>query len=280
MTRDGLSEDDPADEGHEGDFADEGRSDERLTADLRDAAACLARARRVVVYSGAGVSKESGISTFRDRDEGLWAKYDPMELATAAAYARDPAFVWSWYMDRFGLIEQAAPNPGHHALAELERLLPLTVVTQNIDGLHQRAGSRDVIELHGSALRFKCVSGRHSGFALAEVGGSDEAPPRCPHCDAHIRPDIVWFGEALPGGALERALDLAARCDVLIAIGTSGVVYPAALVPATAHENGAALIDVNPEPDAFATMADWFLQGPGGEVLPRLVAEVKRLREK
>ena len=178
MIRDGLSEDDVADErrededesgdeGREDEIGDEGREDEdeaegrgeRLTADLRDAAACLAQARRVVVYSGAGVSKESGISTFRDRDEGLWAKYDPMELATAAAYARDPAFVWGWYMDRFGLIEQAAPNPGHHALAELERLVALTVVTQNIDGLHQRAGSRDVIELHGSALRFKCVSG-------------------------------------------------------------------------------------------------------------------------
>ena len=137
MTRDGLGEDESADEARGGASADErGGSageeredgladqdqDERLRADLRDAAACLAQARRVVVYSGAGVSKESGISTFRDRDEGLWAKYDPMELATAAAYARDPAFVWGWYMDRFGLIEQAAPNPGHHALAELERL--------------------------------------------------------------------------------------------------------------------------------------------------------------
>jgi NAD-dependent deacetylase len=200
-----------------------------------------------------------------------------MELATAAAYARDPAFVWGWYMDRFGLIEQAAPNPGHHALAELEQLVALTVVTQNIDGLHQRAGSRDVVELHGSALRFKCVSGRHDGFSLAEVAGSDEAPPRCRRAVAGLA-DIVWFGEALPGDAIERALDLAARCDVLIAVGTSGVVYPAALVPVTAHENGAALIDVNPEPDAFAPMADWFLQGPGGEVLPRLVAEVKRLR--
>ena len=212
MIRDGLSEDDVADERREDEdeSGDEGREDEdeaegrgeRLTADLRDAAACLAQARRVVVYSGAGVSKESGISTFRDRDEGLWAKYDPMELATAAAYARDPAFVWGWYMDRFGLIEQAAPNPGHHALAELERLVALTVVTQNIDGLHQRAGSRDVIELHGSALRFKCVSGRHGGFSLAEVAGSDEAPPRCPRCGDLIRPDVVWFGESLPTAAL------------------------------------------------------------------------------
>jgi len=252
---------------------------DRLTADLHAAAARLATARRVVVYSGAGVSKESGISTFRDPGDGLWAKYDPMQLATAEAYARDPAFVWSWYMDRFGQIEEAEPNPGHRALTRLELLMPLTVVTQNIDGLHQRAGSTDVIELHGSALRFKCVGGRHAGFSMADLAGSDEAPPRCPRCDELIRPDVVWFGEALPTAELERALEVAANCDALIAVGTSGVVYPAALVPATAHQYGASLIDVNPEPDAFASAADWFLQGPGGDVLPRLVAEVRRLRE-
>ncbi len=251
----------------------------RLATDLHAAAARLARARRVVVYSGAGVSKESGISTFRDPSEGLWAKYDPMALATAEAYARDPAFVWAWYMDRFGLIEQAQPNPGHEALAELAELVPLTIVTQNIDGLHQRAGSRDVIELHGSALRFKCLAGRHTGLSLADLGGSDEAPPRCPHCGEIVRPDVVWFGEALPTAALERAFELASRCEVLLAVGTSGVVYPAAMVPVLAQQAGATVIDVNPEPDAIANMADWFLQGPGGEVLPRLVAEVKRLCE-
>ncbi len=245
---------------------------------LGQAASRLADARRVVVYSGAGVSKESGIATFREPGTGLWAQYDPMQLATAEAYERDPAFVWRWYMDRFGQIEAAQPNPGHRALAELERLVPTTVVTQNIDGLHQRAGSRDVIELHGSALRFKCVGGRHGGFSLAELAGSDEAPPRCPRCGDLIRPDVVWFGEALPEAALERALDLAARCDALLAVGTSGVVYPAALVPATAHQCGAALIDVNPEPDAIARAADCFLQGPAGEVLPRLVARVRELR--
>jgi len=251
---------------------------DRLATSLGAAAARLARARRVVVYTGAGVSKESGISTFREPGEGIWARYDPMQLATAEAYARDPAFVWRWYMDRFGLIDQAAPNPGHHALAALERLVSLTIVTQNIDGLRQRAGSHDVIELHGSAHRYKCVGERHTGFTLADVSGSDEAPPRCPRCGDLIRPDVVWFGETLPAAALERALELASGCDVLIAVGTSGVVYPAALVPVTAHQAGAALIDVNPEPDAYADMADWFLQGPGGEVLPRLVDEVKRRR--
>ena len=155
-----------------------------------------------------------------------------MQLATAEAYARDPAFVWRWYMDRFGLIEQAVPNPGHHALAELERLVPLTVVTQNIDGLHQRAGStrRDRAARQRPALQVRGRAPRR--LPLADVAGSDEAPPRCPHCGDLIRPDVVWFGEALPADALERALELAARCDVLIAVGTSGVVYPAALVPA------------------------------------------------
>jgi NAD-dependent deacetylase len=254
-------------------------SGDRLAADLRAAAARLAQARRALVYTGAGVSKESGISTFREPGEGLWARYDPMQLATADAYARDPALVWRWYMDRFGLIEQAAPNPGHHALAALERLVSLTVVTQNIDGLHQRAGSTDVIELHGSARRFKCVGEHHAGFSLADLASSDETPPRCPRCGDLMRPEVVWFGEALPAAALERALELAARCDVLLAVGTSGVVYPAALVPVTAQQCGAALIDVNPEPDAIASVADWFLRGPGGELLPRLVDEVRRLRE-
>ena len=249
-----------------------------MTAAIEEAAARLAGASRVVVYSGAGVSKESGIPTFRDPGEGLWARYDPMQLATAEAYERDPAFVWRWYMDRFGQIEAARPNPGHVAIADLERIVPLTVVTQNIDGLHQRAGSSDVIELHGSALRFKCVGGRHGGFSLADVAGSDEAPPRCPRCADLIRPDVVWFGEALPGEALDRALAVAAECDAVIAVGTSGVVYPAALVPATAYQAGAALIDVNPEPDAFAEAADWFLQGPGGTVLPRLVTRAAELR--
>jgi NAD-dependent deacetylase len=251
----------------------------RLATDLREAAKRLAWSRRVVVYSGAGVSKESGIATFREAGEGLWAKYDPMELATAEAYARHPAFVWRWYMDRFGLIEHAQPNPGHGALAELADIVPLTIVTQNIDGLHQRAGSRDVIELHGSALRFKCLTGRHTGLSLADLAGSDAVPPRCPHCGEIVRPDIVWFGEALPTAALDRALKLASRCEVLLAVGTSGVVYPAAMVPVLAQQAGAALIDVNPEPDAIANTADWFLQGPGGEMLPRLVAEVRRLRE-
>jgi NAD-dependent protein deacetylase/lipoamidase len=257
------------------------RREERLERDLRTAAARLAAAQRVVVFTGAGVSKESGIATFRDPGEGLWAKYDPMELATREAFVRDPAFVWSWYRERFGKLREAQPNAGHVALAELERHVPsVIVVTQNIDGLHRRAGSSDVIELHGSAERFKCLSERHTGFAWDDVAawevaaGSEEAPPRCPRCGDLIRPDVVWFGESLPHAAITRAFEVAGRCDAMLVVGTSGVVQPAASVPVRALQSGAFLIDVNPEPDELSSMAHAFLQGRGGGVLPILVRAV------
>ena len=256
-------------------MSDETGSADRFERDLRTAAARLTAARRVVVFTGAGVSKESGIATFRDPGEGLWAQYDPMELATREAYLRDPAFVWSWYRDRFGKLAEAQPNAGHVALAELERHVPsVTVVTQNIDGLHRRAGSSDVIELHGRADRLKCLGERHKGFTWDEIAGSEEAPPRCPQCGDLIRPDVVWFGESLPHEAITRAFEVARRCDVMLVVGTSGVVQPAASVPLIALQSGAFLIDVNPQPDELSSIAHAFLRGPGGEVLPRLVREV------
>ena len=244
---------------------------------IRSAARAIARARKLVVFTGAGVSKESGIATFREPETGLWARYDPMELATYEAYVRQPELVWSWYEHRFGAAAAAAPNPGHIAIAELGRLLPrVSVVTQNIDGLHQRAGSSDVIELHGSMLRFKCLRGRHTGFVLDDFAGQDEKPPRCPECDGLLRPDVVWFGEALPDDAIDRARELSASCDVMLVVGTSGVVFPAAAMPLVAKEAGATVIDVNPERDALAQRCDLFLKGPGGKVLPRLVAAVRQ----
>ena len=243
---------------------------------LQSAARALARSRRLVVFTGAGVSKESGIATFREPETGLWAEYDPMELATFDAYVRRPEFVWSWYEHRFGAAAAASPNPAHNAIAELERLLPrVSVVTQNIDGLHQRAGSGDVVELHGSMFRFKCLHGEHTGFVLDDFAGHNEKPPRCPQCGELLRPDVVWFGEALPGDAIDRAQALSAACDVMLVVGTSGVVYPAAALPLLAVEAGATVIDVNPERDAVAAAADIFLQGPGGEVLPQLVVAVR-----
>ena len=225
---------------------------------LQSAARALARSRRLVVFTGAGVSRESGIATFREPDTGLWAQYDPMELATPKAYERDPEFVWSWYEHRFGAAAAAEPNPGHVAIAELEHLLP-----------------RDVVELHGSMNRFKCVAGTHAGFVLADFVEQTQKPPRCPECGAYLRPDVVWFGEALPADAIERAETLSADCDVMLVVGTSGVVYPAALMPQIAREAGATVVDVNPERDALAANAAIFLRGPGGEVLPLLVAAVR-----
>jgi NAD-dependent deacetylase len=243
---------------------------------IAEAARRLAKCRLVAVLTGAGVSKESGIPTFREAQEGLWAQYDPMVLATEAGYLANPAMVWQWYDYRFGMVEQAQPNPGHRAIAELEQVLPqVVVVTQNIDGLHQAAGSTDVVELHGSIRSFKCLTGRHTGFTRTSFANQTEIPPRCPRCGDLLRPDVVWFGELLPGEAINRAYDLAAACDAMLVVGTSGVVQPAASLPFIAHHAGAPVIDVNPERDEISDAADFFLEGRGGEILPRLLAELR-----
>jgi NAD-dependent deacetylase len=243
---------------------------------LQTAARALARSARLAVFTGAGVSKESGIPTFREPETGLWAQYDPMQLATPEAYRENPAFVWSWYEHRFGVTADAEPNPGHLAIAELEQLLPkVDVITQNIDGLHQRAGSSHVIELHGSMHSFRCIEGRHRGYRWEDFSDQTEKPPRCPECGDYLRPEVVWFGEGLPPDAFGAAQHLSAGCDVMLIVGTSGVVYPAAAMPLIAKEAGATVIDVNPEWDALARTSDVFLQGPGGEVLPKLVLAVR-----
>jgi len=239
---------------------------------IREAARRLKGTRQLVVLTGSGVSKESGIPTFRDAQDGLWAQYDPIELATQEGFLRNPAMVWEWYTYRFGIIESARPNPGHLAIAEMEGIFPqMTVVTQNIDGLHQAAGSTDVVELHGSIRLYKCLDGRHTGFTRADVIAQARVPPVCPHCGALLRPDVVWFGEMLPADAIRRAFDLCQTCDAMLVVGTSGEVEPAASLPSHAARAGARVIDVNPERDHIARRADIFLQGPGGVILPRLV---------
>lgn len=246
---------------------------------LGRAAQLISRARRVVVLTGAGVSKESGIPTFREAQEGLWAQYDPMEMASEAGFRRNPKLVWEWYEYRFGMVSSARPNAGHLAIAELERLVPLvTVVTQNIDGLHAAAGSTVVLELHGSIQRYKCLSGRHTGFSFDDVMAQPVKPPRCPQCGDLIRPDVVWFGEYLPEGVLRRAYDASQHCTVMLVVGTSGVVQPAASLPYLASRTGALIIDVNPEPNEISSMADIFLQGKGGAVLPELLQAIHGLR--
>ena len=248
---------------------------------IEQAAQFVAASRLLAVLSGAGVSKESGVPTFRDAQTGLWAQYDPQRLATPMAFLQDPPLVWSWYMFRHEMISAVKPNPGHHALAELEALLvpEVVVLTQNIDGMHHKAGSSDVVELHGNILRFKCFDncqGSPTLLDLNTIEHDDKNPPPCPHCGAYVRPDVVWFSENLPPAALERALETCRTCDVMLVVGTSGVVEPSASMPAFARHSGAKVIDVNPVPNGITPVADIFLQGPSGEMLPRLVEAVRQ----
>lgn len=243
---------------------------------LNAAAALLAEAQLVVVATGAGMSRESGIPTFRDALTGLWARFDPADLATEDAFRRAPARVFGWYAWRRRMVRAAIPHAGYDAVVALERLIPeVAVVTQNVDGLHRRAGSRRVIELHGSLDRFFCLDARHPypGEALPEptVEG-DLEPPACPQCGAPIRPGVVWFGEVLPEEEVAQAWELAGRCDVMLVVGTSGLVHPAATLPLVARDAGAAVIEVNPESSELSASATVTCRGPAGVVLPALVS--------
>jgi NAD-dependent deacetylase len=227
-------------------------------------------ARRVVALTGAGISAESGIPTFRDAQTGLWARFRPEELATAAAFRRDPKLVWDWYEWRRGRIAQAAPNAGHLALARLDALVPaFTLVTQNVDGLHLRAGSQRVIELHGNIHRNKCFE---EDVVVAEGVAAAAGPPRCPRCGSPLRPDVVWFGESLPPQALAAAEAAARGCDLLFSIGTSAAVFPAAHLPVTALQAGAMVVEINRERTPLTGVATFSLLGQAGEILPRLLA--------
>lgn len=250
-------------------------------SDLDAAADVIRDAELLVVLTGAGVSKESGVPTFRDSLDGLWAKYDPMDLATPDAFQRNPKLVWDWYEYRRQMVNSVQPNPGHYAIAALEDMLPeIVVITQNVDGLHQQAGSTDVIRLHGDITRHRCFDNCQGNPTLIDISmltwDQESGPPHCPHCGAYVRPDVIWFTEALPSAALDRSFDLAQRCDVMLVVGTSGIVQPAAQLPYAAKRwSSATLIDVNPMRDEIAPMADIFLQGKSGELLPQLVARIR-----
>jgi NAD-dependent deacetylase len=229
----------------------------------------LRNAQSVAVLTGSGISAESGVPTFRDAQTGLWASYDPMDLATPEAYQRDPRLVWEWYGWRRELVEGASPNPGHEALAELERRVPeFVLITQNVDGLHRRAGSQRVIELHGNIQRSKCSV---EGVILKPREEDRNIPPTCPRCDAPLRPDVVWFGEMLPREALEEAFQTARNCDLFFSIGTSSLVQPAASLPFEALREGVVVIEVNPDETPLTRHAEYALRGWAGEVLPALV---------
>ncbi len=243
-----------------------------IPAELLDRAAALVReAEHVACLTGAGISAESGIPTFRDAQTGLWSRYNPEELASPQGFARDPGLVWRWYMWRLSLVEQARPNPGHLALAELARRVPrFTLITQNVDSLHEAAGSSQVIHLHGRLDRFRCHACGRS-YTLQPADREAPEPPTCPHCGGLIRPDVVWFGEPLPEDALRQAFQAARTCDCMLVVGTSGVVYPAAQIPQMARSHGAHLVVVNPQATPLDTLAQVCLRGPAGEVLPALV---------
>ncbi len=251
---------------------------------LEDFARIVAEAERLVVLTGAGISKESGIPTFRDALDGLWARYDPMQLATPQAFARDPKLVWDWYQYRRGLIGQANPNSGHHALVQLEDLLPrVIIVTQNVDGFHDLVGSTDVICLHGNIQRNKCVANCQGNPTHVDVDqltwDEDDGPPRCPHCQsAYVRPDVVWFNESLPQAEFHRAQRICQAADVLLVVGTSGIVVPAAYLPHITAQAGGVVLEVNPNPSGVSQLAKYRLEGPSGEMLPQVVENIRQLK--
>lgn len=254
----------------------------------QNVAAQLRAARRIFVLTGAGVSAESGIETFRAPGTGLWSQYSPKEVATPQAWARDPVTVWSWYTYRRRGARRAQPNPAHLALAQLERRAPqFTLATQNVDGLHQRAGSASVVELHGSLFRFRCAR-EGIPVAYADPDESSQAtehqeteevltePPTCPDCGAHVRPDIVWFGESLPEEPWQVARDAARACDVCLVVGTSAIVEPAAGLPRLARRRGAYLIEINPDATALTSLAHWSARERAGVALPALLAAIEK----
>ena len=229
----------------------------------------LADAERIAVLTGAGISRESGLPTFRGA-EGLWRQRRPEQLATPEAFARDPKTVWEWYNWRRSVVAAAQPNPGHYALVELEKRAPdFTLITQNVDGLHYRAGSRRLLKLHGDIWVVRCT-GCNSESVNREVPLA-ELPPRCT-CGALLRPGVVWFGESLPEEALEQSVAAAERAQVFLVVGTSGVVQPAATLPLIAKRAGDRVIEINHEETPLTPMVHASFHGASGELLPQLVA--------
>ncbi|TVR88874.1 MAG: NAD-dependent deacylase [Spirochaetaceae bacterium] len=245
-------------------------------------------ATHIVVLTGAGISAESGIPTFRDAQTGYWSRFRPEDLATPEAFRRDPELVWRWYAERRAAVRAAKPNAGHLALSRMEAdAKNFTLITQNVDSLHARAGSQRLIEIHGNILRVRCFAGcvSYSDFDQDNVGpdtlelsGSTGSPapggspvPRCPECGDYLRPDVVWFGENLSEAEIERAFDAAEQADLFLSIGTSAVVYPAAMLPQTALESGATVVEINPQETALSALLHLSIRGTAAEVLPQVV---------
>ena len=233
----------------------------------------LHAAQQVVVLTGAGVSAESGVPTFRDAHTGYWAQFDPHEMASEPGFRAHPQRVWQWYVYRRELVTAVAPNAAHHALAAYVRAHPrkLRLITQNVDGLHQRAGSPDVICLHGDLMRNQWLDTCCAQCDLQQAVAAGGEPPRCSACGNLVRPGVVWFGEHLPADALAQAEEASNTCDLMLVVGTSGVVYPAAGLVFQAHERGAKVVIVNPEPTELDMLASVCLRGAAAQLLPQLL---------
>lgn len=232
----------------------------------------LSEASKVGVLTGAGISAESGVPTFRG-EHGLWKKFKPEELANFDAFIRNPNLVWEWYQYRRHLINEVTPNPGHYALAEMEGIYPeFSLITQNVDGLHQKAGSKNIHELHGNILRNRCIQCNRFLTELDDF--SDQKVPTC-QCGGLVRPDVVWYGEFLPEDVVETSNEVACTCDLFFSIGTSALVYPAASLPEIAKNHGAFVVEINPEPTPVSIIADEIISANSGIALPILVQAIK-----
>jgi NAD-dependent deacetylase len=236
-----------------------------IPGDLADA---LKSANHVLVLTGSGVSAESGVPTFREAQSGLWENFDPLQLATPEAFLQDPVTVWRWYQWRRQLVADVAPNPGHQALVRLAQRIPaMTLITQNVDGLHQRAGSQGVVEFHGNLFDDRCFADDCPG---GDVDDSQEVPT-CRTCGSYRRPGVVWFGEMIPPAALAAAEQGVRDCDLFMAVGTSSQVWPAAGLAESARACGATIVEINIEATPMSGASDYHLQGKSGEILPELV---------
>jgi len=245
--------------------------------DLSQLIEILLKAERVVILTGAGISAESGIPTFRG-EEGLWKKYRAEQLATPTAFAHDPHLVWEWYDWRRGIINSKNPNPGHITLAKWEKIFPsFTVITQNIDGFHQKAGSVDVLELHGNIWKMRCTQ-KDTLWENHEVP-LKEIPPICSECGALLRPHVVWFGESLDPATLTRAFQISSQCHVMFVVGTSAVVQPAASLPFSAADAGAHIVEINPQPTTLTSIVNFSFRGKSGEILPTIDTELNKAKK-
>ena len=230
----------------------------------------LINSKKIVFVTGAGISQESGIPTFRGKD-GYWRKHDPMKLATIDAFFDNPNLVWEWYEDRRNNILSVKPNGGHFAIADIEKFRDVVVLTQNIDNLHQRSGSTNVLELHGSIIRIKCTV---CNFSDNITQSFESLPPKCT-CGNILRPDVVWFGEELPQNIWKNAMKEASTCDIMIIVGTSLAVSPANTLPIYAKQNGATLIEVNPEKTVMSNNMDLSIQATSATILPKILSILK-----